>query len=605
MIVKMKKVSIVCLLNEKQKTLDSLAEAGVVHLDIRKKTSSEDYAALNSQLADIDKALRILSHLDKKEKVEPLKRKFSGEQICERTLEMAGHWDVLKKKTRELSRRRDLLAPWGDFTAGKIEELREHGVYVYFCSGGKYKVQNPPSGAAIQIIKNENGKYYYLLISDKELDTSKLKIENLLQKKSSYTEAVMELQAYETAEQETVHAMKRIKPLLHQLMDYRHEIKEKIDILTGSNAMFPVGGLAYINGFVPCSQAEQLKKTASDNKWALIIEDPSEKDPVPTLIKMPKGAAMSEPILNFIGVMPGYREWDISLCLLVFFTVFFAMIVNDGGYGIVFLILALLGKIFFKNPKYAASLNLLILLSTAAIGWGWMTGGFFGIPPKHLPSWLRGFDAFSDEDKREHNIQYLCFMIAATHLSVARIWKAVLYLGKKKALGELGWVMILWANFFAAIEMIVSKNSFPPFAYWLYAVGFLLVLIFYVHWNEIGEVFMFPLHLMNSFVDILSYIRLFALGISGYYIAESFNKMGLLLFNSLSGALSWIAIAGMIIIFFLGHLLNIGLALIGVLVHDVRLNALEFSNQMGLQWAGIKYRPLTKTKKISNEEEKK
>jgi V/A-type H+-transporting ATPase subunit I len=119
-----------------------------------------------------------------------------------------------------------------------------------------------------------------------------------------------------------------------------------------------------------------------------------------------------------------------------------------------------------------------------------------------------------------------------------------------------------------------------------------LILLFYVRWNDVGSVFNVPFDFIGSFTDVLSYIRLFAVGLASYYIAESFNNMGYMIMH-----ISPYLIVLTILVLLFGHLLNIGLALMGVLVHGIRLNTLEFSNHMELEWSGTVYKPFTRKHK--------
>jgi V/A-type H+-transporting ATPase subunit I len=156
------------------------------------------------------------------------------------------------------------------------------------------------------------------------------------------------------------------------------------------------------------------------------------------------------------------------------------------------------------------------------------------------------------------------------------------------AVGHLGWACLVIANFFLAVDLIVFRGTFPAtLGYSLYGLGFLLIVA-----TVRGTACLnLPFALTGSFVDVLSYIRLFAVGLSGAYIAENFNKMGMMLLGIFPGY--WI-IAGavlMVLVILAGHLLNIALGFLSVMVHGIRLNTLEFSNHVEMQWAGAKFRP--------------
>ena len=164
-------------------------------------------------------------------------------------------------------------------------------------------------------------------------------------------------------------------------------------------------------------------------------------------------------------------------------------------------------------------------------------------------------------------------------------------------MADLGWILILWGNFFLTLRIIVWQGAFPVYMYWLFGIGLGLVILFGVNWKDVADVFQFPFAIINSFTDILSYIRLFAVGMSGACIAASFNGMAM----DVAKASPWFIIFS-IFILIAGHLLNLVMAMMSVLVHAVRLNTLEFSNHAGLTWSGKEFHPFeNKTTQKENE----
>ena len=147
-------------------------------------------------------------------------------------------------------------------------------------------------------------------------------------------------------------------------------------------------------------------------------------------------------------------------------------------------------------------------------------------------------------------------------------------------------MLILWGNFFLTLKLIVWPGDFPVYMYWLYGIGLLLVIACDVNWKNMADVFQFPFNIIGSFVDVLSYIRLFAVGMAGYYIAFSFNGMA----SDIWKSSPWFLVFG-ILVAVIGHAMNLGLCILSVLVHGVRLNTLEFSNHVGLSWSGSNFKP--------------
>ena len=114
-----------------------------------------------------------------------------------------------------------------------------------------------------------------------------------------------------------------------------------------------------------------------------------------------------------------------------------------------------------------------------------------------------------------------------------------------------------------------------------------------------------PFSLIGSFVDVLSYIRLFAVGLSGVYVATCFNDMGKMVLNALPKEWFVVGLIGLILVALAGHILNILLGFMGVLVHAVRLNTLEFSNHADMQWSGFAFHPFAERNKINNNQTEK
>ena len=294
------------------------------------------------------------------------------------------------------------------------------------------------------------------------------------------------------------------------------------------------------------------------------------------------------------------------------------MIIGDSAYGMLFLVTAILCKILLrKNPKAQVPLNLLILLSFFSIIWGMLTGSCLGLPRKVLPEFLQGVDFFADpgnsplarkiadrfglkystagEIKSLSNrfTQFICFALAAVHLISARLYKTALELPDWRAFNNTGWALVILGNFFTAVGLIVFPGFFPvPWGYVIYGAGLALILITI----RKEEAMNLPFDVVGSFVDVLSYIRLFAVGLSGLYVAECFNGMAMDVMKALPPKLLPLGIILLILVALAGHILNIVLGFLGVLVHAIRLNTLEFSNHIGLKWAGVIYRPFSRKK---------
>jgi V/A-type H+-transporting ATPase subunit I len=168
------------------------------------------------------------------------------------------------------------------------------------------------------------------------------------------------------------------------------------------------------------------------------------------------------------------------------------------------------------------------------------------------------------------------------------LWRAVLKLPSLTALADAGWISILWAAFFLAKTLILG-DAFPFFGRWMIAGGVALVVFFTSPqrniFRTIGEgLATIALNLVNNFTDVVSYIRLFAVGLAGVAISDTVNTLA-----ATAGSAN---VPAQVIIVFLGHTINIILGPMSVLVHGIRLNVLEFSSHANVTWSGVSYKPL-------------
>ncbi len=595
MIVSMKKTVILCLTSEQEKALDSLAKLGLMHVHaapLEESKSRTELQSLTNHIAKILGAVQAQKITEPKEQIKVM----SGKKVYEQAITLLNEKDELSKKIELLQHEVEHLMPWGEFDHTEIASLRKRGVFVYLCSSSRKELdieKEKHPDAVIQIIRSSKGRIYYALISQTELDPQKLHIVSVPDN-HSLKEAENLLASAQNELNDINGRLDELALQIPQLEEYLEETRKELEFATNLDSMKKHDEIVSLNGFIPVPEVEKLKAAALTNGWALLLQDPNNDELVPTLVKLPKWLNFAKLILDFIGVSQGYGEADVSVCFLFFLTVFFGIIVGDGGYGMIFMAVSLVMWYKFKNrsAKLRNIAKLSIVLSAATLTMGILSGNFFGIDKSTLPKFMQGIDFLSGPNA-DANFRWLCFLIALIHLSLGRLWRTMLARGWRNKIGEIGWAMLLVGSFYTATAMIANR-SFPDFAFVFYGGGMFLTLLG-MNWRNTADVFNYPFNVIGTFTDTLSYIRLYAVGLSSVYIAESFNKMGGMVSNI--PAPDWtlpILITGAVLIILIGHLLNIALSLMGVLVHGVRLNTLEFSNHMGLQWAGFAFKPFKK-----------
>lgn len=589
MIEPMSNVTVICLAQDRQLTVDRLADLGLVHVTDVRPPASDELDRLTERRERLRRAQLVLQataeELDETPEA-PAAEPDTADALAEAVNAAVTERSQASDLRLRLNRIAEELAPWGSFTQERLDQLESAGYALQLGMAREDNLPDLPDDAYLHEISRSGKTVRFAVIapSDEELPFEPMPFPEI----TDADELQRKIRDCETRRAEAEQRLAGLTLYRDMLNTEISTLDSHIALCRARDGMGEDRRLAYLQGYAPKDQLAPIREAAEDAGWGLQIEDADPDNPeVPTKLRIPKIFQLSRPIFEFLGILPGYHETDVSIPFLVFLTLFFGMIVGDAGYGLLFLAVAIPLRLINKKSERVLALNLFLLMSLVTVLWGMLSGNVFALPREYLPSALHGIEALTGTMQYE-NLQWFCFLVAAIHLSLARLGNTVLRFGQRQAIGHLGWALIIWGNFFTASALVVG-NAFPQFVYGLYAVGALLVLTCAVKWSDFGEVFGLPFDAINSFVDLLSYIRLFAVGLSTYFIADSFNDMGAMVFD----LNPWL-LPGAVVIILLGHTLNIGLAFLGVLVHGVRLNALEFSNQMGLTWSGHPFNPLSR-----------
>ena len=632
MIQKMKKITLLAMESRKQMMLEQLADLSVMHIsfcnDVNNKGNIAEYNALLEKISKMEFLLQ--EHKSSKEKqisLPPQECLDLLQKILEET-------DSAKKQLDELLPKKDLLSHWGDFDFNSIREMKNHGVFLKFWKAAK---KNPPESRndlIVKMISSDSASLYLISVSrDPEAGIyggTEIRLPEI-----SYGELCAQTESLRNKIAEGNARLAALASNRESLKEYAEQIRNKLDFAKAELTARSEEEITLLSGYIPEIRMEDFSAAARKNGWAYLAEPPAPDDPqVPTYITKPEWLGIMDPLFDLIGIDPGYRENDVNAFFFLFFPIFFGLIIGDAGYGVLFLTTALICKRLLRKRENAKMpLNLFLYLSCFSLGWGWLSGNWFGIPQEHLPEFMRGWSFLSDpqnsplarklvlatgllkdgmsdaqingmwNDLNNRIVQWLCFFLAALHLTSARIFKFIVgFKSSWRAWGNLGWALLLTANFLTAVNLIVFPGTFPKtFGISAYIAGVLLVAVT----TEKQDFLNLPFSLIGSFTDILSYIRLFAVGLAGTCIAVNFNNMGGMLIEGTSGIRYVLAFLAMTAIILFGHALNIALSFLSVLAHGVRLNTLEFSGHMGMQWSGIRYKPFTKLKQKHNLENNK
>lgn len=580
MIVQMKKIAVIVTARDAEGALNKLRSLGVVHVEHQRAPQGKDISALSDGLTIINEAIGILSAKElpsadiKQEELTDWK--FTSQHI----IDLRKRIEQLEEYSRLLVSRITQWKEWGDFDPEKIKGLAEKNIFLNLYQIPEKEIEYLPKELIVKKIGVSGGIANCAVISR-------------IKKDIPYKETALPKTGLDNMRARLTEDLKTIAHLKEELckqVSYRESLVSIKNTLTSElefyqalRGMGEAGLLSYLAGYVPQDKVAPLTDLAKKQMWGILITEPKEEDNVPTLIRSPAWVSLIQPIFKLLEIVPGYRELDISPLFLIFLSLFFGMIIGDAGYGAVYFILtAFFQKRMPKAPKTV--FFLFYLFSSCAILWGILTGTLFG-QEWYINAGMKPVIPILNDTKF---LQAFCFFLGASHLTLAHSWQAARKIPSLTALADMGWISVLWAAFFLAKTLILN-DPFPYFGKWLVIAGLSLVVLFTNPQRNIlkmigGGLGTVALSLMNNFTDVVSYIRLFAIGLAGVAIADTVNSLA-----STFGAGNPLA---RVIILFLGHTINIILGPMSVLVHGIRLNVLEFSGHVGLSWSGVAYKPL-------------
>ena len=606
MIVEMKKVTILSEQKRKKEVISSLRKFGLVHVeDVVNKTSST--LSLENANDTYNKVASFLDgFVDKKNPVKSVSiDKDKIDEVCSSINSLIQEEAKLNERNRSLNSEVDRIKQFGNFDPKEIEKLNGEGINLSCYFVGKKE----------KLALRENKDVTFVSVKTDSTNDCVCLINSSIPQGIAATEIVMPNTSLLSMEDELFINKKRIEEInsiYKESICYCDSIKsqikkndEEIFYLRVTDTAKDVDSVTYISGYIPAEKIDEFKSFCTSNKLGYLIDDPKDEENPPTLLKHKGFIKFVQPLYDALGLVPGYREKDISVYFLVFMSLFTAMILGDAGYG---LILFLCGILLNVKSKKCSDMNaLLYLFSGATIVWGAITGTWFGseLILEKLPflrifviPGLTNFPALFNMDANlvQNNVMTFCFSVGAIHLSLAR---AICIFDKIKSkdlslLADFGWLMNTVLLYLLSLYLVVHATVPLGTIALGVGIGFVLVCLFgsvepdkplgQGIKESLGSFFTNFLDTISCFSNVMSYIRLFAVGLASLAIAQSFNGMA-------EGLMSGFTIPFGILILLLGHGVNLIMGFLSVVVHGVRLNIMEFSGQVGVEWSGYKYEP--------------
>ena len=599
MIAKMKKLTFLVYYKEYEQFLERLRELGVVHIFTKSQGVAENQELQNrirlaGKYAAAIKFLQGLNVVADKHEGEAK----SGEKALELLTELQNKQQQLAHKRQALEKEISSLEPWGDFEAENIERLRKAGYVVnfYICSEKQFNDEWISDYNATVINKIGSKVYFVTITSDKETPELEVEYAKLPEKSlSGLKEAVESLISNINNIESNINelAKKSISDLEVAQKKIYSEIEFSKVVLTGDS--LADNKLVLLEGWVPEIKSEDVK-SFMDNQGAYYeISAPTPEDNVPILFKNDKFSRLFEPIIR-LYMLPKYNELDLTPFFAPFFMLFFGLCLGDTGYGAFMVLAVTVYRLMAKNISSGMKpiLTLVQILGASTMVCGLLTGTCFGfnLYDIQLPFLQKMKETIALDNQQMFNLSLILGGIQIIFGMMLKAVNQTIQLGFKYAVGTIGWIFVILSSaiaFAGAMEMGGTVHM-------VFVVAGLLMAYLY---NSPGKnvVVNIGLGLWDSYNmatgllgDILSYVRLFALGLSGGILASVFNSLA-------SGMRPDNVIAGpivMVLIFVIGHSINIFMNVLGAMVHPMRLTFVEFFKNSGYEGGGKEYSPFKK-----------
>ncbi len=574
MITAMTKYSFILLSGEKEEFLRNLQELGVVDISRSSKPVDEMSGRIVSEIGETKALIKCI------------------------TEGMDSHLAELQSEALPLRRSLDELSVWGDYDREKLSAL---GVKFYRVPKKSFKAEWEQS-YAIQKVAEKDGSIWFVIVGDAEL----FPLKELPAPQKTEAEARYELERLEAKTESYRAALEKRREELPALEEKVRSLYAELNVylagVTGRSAA--EDSLVVFEGFAPAEEDERLTKAFDDMDVYYTAEPASAEDKPPIKLKNNWFVRQFEPLTAMYG-MPVYDEFDPTVFLSIFFLLFFSMCMGDMGYGLLLIGIGL--ALRGRSGGLAKMWSLIATLGVGTIVVGFFMGGLFGVSlpdQAWVPQWMKnlmitgdisfGGNAYSKQ-------MALSLVIGVVHICLAMITKAVWALrrdGFKHSLGTLGWTLLVVGGVvgitFGAAG-ILSETAMKFTLIGIAAVSALGIFLFN-SWGRnpllnIGSGLWDSYSMASGLMsDVLSYVRLYALGLSGGMLAQTFN----LLAGMVKGAdptWQWIPF---ILILLLGHTLNLAMSCLGAFVHPLRLNFVEFFKNSGYEGTGTAYNPIRK-----------
>ena len=585
MIIPMKKYSFLVYHQDYKPFLVDIQNIGV--LDVIKKNIELDEAAKEklNVINDFSKTIKLLSK--KQDVPEHSDEKINGLELYHKIIDLQKEVENLNTQIDIINKEAAQVEPWGDFSLDTIEKLKKANFYVRFfiAEERRFSEEWQDKYDLLVINKQKTNVYFVVITKDKnELD---IEADEIKMPERPISEVLKNKQDIENKIQEinsilTKYSNKYLPVLTDTLKNLKKDFEfDKVMLNTSREAE---NKLMVLQGWVATSLEEKLKLYLDKKDIMYFSEDAKEDEKVPILLKNNKFAKLFEPIGKLFS-LPSYSELDLTPYFAPFFMLFFGFCLGDAGYGVVLLLVASLLK-FKVNKKIKPLLSLVQFLGIGTIIMGTISGTLFGMSLLKVEAFNPIKNIFLTNDQ----LLNFSMVLGGIQIIFGIVLRAVNKIKQHSliyAIPEFGWILLIFSLLdLALIKYMVSVSTIVLYI----SLG---MIVFFSNpkgniFSNIGKGIWDLYGITNIFGDVLSYIRLFALGVSSSILGFVINSMALQIKE-----IPYVGIILYIIFLIIGHTGNLLISSLGSFVHPMRLTFVEFYKNAGFEGGGKEYKPFS------------
>lgn len=582
-ILRLKKAALVGLTEEKVHLLDALQQLGVMHViplqEPQPRNPTED--SVNPER--LKRALQYLLSCREKRRQVVRTRQFNLADMLTRIdhnrsqrLELMSRRDFLEKRIAD-------LMPWGDFSFPAPEALAHQKLWFYLVPNFRMPAVER-SGLVWCCVHRDNRHAYIVVLSEQEPDANRMPVARTLTGQVPLSQLEQDLEDLEI-ELEAIEAEREaLTRWIYQLQRCIADTEDRAFLDEVTDQTLDCEEIFAVQGWVAEKHINALQQFAETHQLALLVEEPEADELPPTQLENPEKLQGGQELVSFFQT-PGYRSWDPSRVVFFSFAAFFAIIMSDAGYALLMgLVLAYYWNDMAATQTARRLRSLAATLTVTSLVWGVLVGSYFGAAAPL--DWLAGLKLLDLQDFDA--MMRFSISFGALHLVLANLMMAWVRRTRLEAWASVGWALAVLAALLGWLQ------GFQAGHWLLFTAALLLVLLMSGQqqswqWRSVIWGALALTNITKLFGDVLSYLRLFALGLASASLAITFNQLSV----DVATALPGIGVFLQLLILLTGHLLNFVLTVVSGVIHGLRLNLIEFYN-WSLADEGYAFRPFSK-----------